>query len=32
MILAVTTVLSWLDYLLIFLIVCFAFFVMRRVP
>lgn len=30
--LAVTTTLSWLDYLLIFLIVCVAIFVLRRVP
>jgi hypothetical protein len=29
---AVTIVLSWLDFLLIFLIACLAIFVMRRVP
>ena len=29
---AVTIILSWLDFLLIFLIACLAIFVMRRVP
>lgn len=30
--LAVTLVLSWLDFLIIFLIVCAAILVIRRVP
>lgn len=30
--LAVTVVLSWLDFLLIFLIACIAIYIMRRVP